>query len=167
MKLEVGKHVVGEFKIKRTMGVWDPCYGSGTTLPALAGKWIAEIEVVDQRDGWGKRVARLTVRHESHPDAVLDEFIDTEGVDSGQMGFYDSGALVSEGVSTSEDLYNDICELTLGDMHAGILEDLGVVSSSGYGDGGYPLHVARNKDKRVVAAEVKFIYDEESEGEDD
>jgi hypothetical protein len=42
-----------------------------------------------------------------------------------------------------------------------------VVSSSGWGDGMYPLQVARNDDGQIVAMLVTFIDLEAQEDEDD
>lgn len=47
------------------------------------------------------------------------------------------------------------------------IDDLGFVSSSGYGDGGYTCWIARNRDGYIVAIRIEYITEEEDEWEDE
>jgi hypothetical protein len=47
-----------------------------------------------------------------------------------------------------------------------ITDGLGLVSSSGYGDGGYNCWTARNEDGKIVAIRVEFITEDDYEDED-
>lgn len=60
--------------------------------------------------------------------------------------------------------YADICDITCGtSLQAGIWNGKSVVSRSGYGDGGYPGYVLKNKENQVVGIKVQFIgtYDDD------
>jgi hypothetical protein len=43
---------------------------------------------------------------------------------------------------------------------------MGVVVSSGYGDGIYPVYVTHTSDGRVATATIVFVSDEENEGDE-
>lgn len=177
---------VGEFNLSAgVMRVSDPCYAPDTwcagTFPARPGKWRAEIETSDE-GAWGTRVASLTVRHESVDDSASPEQrseVDV-GVDSGQAGFFDDaryadvpGRPDDDSAPNPRGLYWEACRCTGYDHRdnhtlprlAGILRDIGAVSSSGYGDGGYPLRLLMI-DGVAVAARVIFIGEKEEEDED-
>lgn len=49
------------------------------------------------------------------------------------------------------------------------IDDLGLVSSSGYGDGGYTCWTSKNKDGNIIAIRVEFIteYDDENDYEEE
>jgi hypothetical protein len=58
-----------------------------------------------------------------------------------------------------------MCKFTLSGEGFGAYES-GVVTSSGYGDGSYPLAIARDEDKNIVSMVVTFIGEEdEDEGD--
>ena len=58
--------------------------------------------------------------------------------------------------------YEKICRFTLVEPRWGSY-DTGVVSSSGYGDGGYPLEVVRNDNKEIVGMRITYIFPEDDE----
>jgi len=64
----------------------------------------------------------------------------------------------------SNDFYEVCCSMTLGNLKAGV-EDFGVVSSSGFGDGSYDCFV--NEGKEVIASYIEFIGEDEDEEEED
>lgn len=102
-------------------------------------------------------------------------------VDSGQVIISDPGSLGMWGkegygeASAGHFSYGGACATTLGEGHAGQLNypagqaGVAVVSSSGYGDGFYPVyaHYEETEDwgKRIARLEIVFIEDED--GEDD
>lgn len=104
-------------------------------------------------------------------------------VDSGQVLITDPGYLSSwgkEGFGEAGEghySYGGACSTTLAVGSAGQLNfkaghaGAGVVSSSGYGDGMYPVyaHFEETEDwgKRIARLEIVFIEDEDEDGEDD
>ena len=82
-------------------------------------------------------------------------------VDSGQAGFFNE-KFFSESekgdYDTPDSFYGECCGITLADEPYGVLEnELGVVSSSGYGDGVYPLYVVLDSNGKVIASKIVFI----------
>jgi hypothetical protein len=88
-------------------------------------------------------------------------------VDSGQCGFFDESKYpVSNSTGDSEDkttFYGIACHITQETLwKAGIIgasptTGMGVVSTSGHGDGGYTLYIRRNDKNEVVAAKLEFV----------
>lgn len=119
------------------------------------------------------RVAELVIYHESHDRRLVKERLDWMeaaeiAVDSGQAGFFEKSFYI-EGKKTDEanenksfdeltGFYKDCCDITIGEDPYGVLENhLGIVSASGYGDGCYPLYVAKDSAGKIVAAKIVFI----------
>lgn len=161
--------ILGTFEIKTTeVKVTDPCYEivcmvNATVKDVLPGKYVA-ISHISNRDGWGERITELVAVHESQINLDLSKRWKWEnqcGVDSGQLGIFDK-AEYPKGDTTGEyddkdSFYGKCCTLTLEKDNQGGTLPFGVVTSSGFGDGMYPLYVAR-KNKQVYAFRVKFIY---------
>lgn len=169
---------LGQFEI--TSGkvvVSDPCYKLGTwcmgTLENVKkGKWTAKILKTNEGD-WGNRVAALIATHKDKDFGY--DFCKWEkqtfevGVDSGQAGIFDS-----TGFKSDDDNYDDpnswyrrVCEITLADCGAGIIDNSGVASSSGYGDGGYDCSVIKENGK-IIAIMIDFgLLQEEEEDYDE
>ena len=79
-------------------------------------------------------------------------------VDSGQAGFFESEIYRSD----SEEFYDEVCEITLADEAWGVIPNgMGVVSSTGFGDGGYAVFVERGVGKghngKIASIEIVFI----------
>jgi hypothetical protein len=142
--------------------------------------------IYDEKQGTNRN-AELFLVHKDHQitkDLVYDWFGDF-GVDSGQAGVFDAASYrndsAAEAIQTpyvdfvlpGRDLegdawYEKMCKFTLGESGWGAY-DAGAVSSSGWGDGMYPVYGAEVDDK-VVALQLVFIdqsADDESEGEPD
>lgn len=156
----------------------DPCYEKeelGIVVEALPGNYYCY--VARTLEG---RVASISVRHEEHTDVAINEQYSCSeeeagirrsiGVDSGQAGIFNYSAWKDNEPSES-DWYNQACTLTLSRLHYGIMEDssipwaeaaCGLVSSSGYGDGGYPVYVAK-VDGNVVGIRIVYIYPDKNE----
>lgn len=171
----------------------DPCYfRSGPTgwgihhvKKCLAGQWRVEIEVSDEGD-WGRRVASLIAYH-SNGDNVRSNKAEVAalGVDSGQQmlvtvkgtqAWVDNdynlagghNPTVKDNIQHHEQMtYDGACLATLSKQHAGILGDgLAAVSSTGFGDGVYPLFEYRNTDGDCVKVQIDFIWDNDEEEEE-
>lgn len=182
---------LGNFTITGQMKVSDPCYRpevwcSGV-LDTKPGVWEAAIMVLDNEDtgGWGSRVAVLAVKHKdcSIPLAT-DTISETSdylklsllnewkiagfevGVDSGQAGFYDNDNFINRNGGEDEKWYEKMCNITLSKEQAGVFTD-GVVTSSGYGDGGYPCIFHTGISGKVDFAYIIFIGDDDEEQEED
>ena len=129
----------------------------GLLLNDCAGEWVAEVEYSNDHD----RVVRLRAkRTENRQGPFIDTLEVKAGVDSGQMFI---GCMSEFGLDYDEllkkyklpnDEWND-------DLHFfGFGE--GAVSSTGYGDGLYPVYVTRDRHQRVVQVDVLFL-DEDGE----
>lgn len=184
MYVTTTEHDQGQFTLSQSvMRVTDPCYTRGTwcsgNLDALPGTWHASY-TTESSEG---RVASLIVRHSSVAGISLGDInektdIDV-GVDSGQAGFFDDEFYPhdeNEFEYESDTFYGICCEASGGDCivtlpNSGNPVNVGAVTSSGYGDGGYNCYVS-TVNGVVVAAKIVFIdeldYDEyEDEYEDD
>jgi hypothetical protein len=175
-------HHVGNFEVMSgALMASDPCYVPGTWCArrienVLNGTWRAEIMKSYSYDGPNRgRVHALEVVHKDFNGVYLgagQEITADLGVDSGQMSFVDAHEYVKghaahpSGGEYDEELtfYGDACKKSLSDFSAGILMfNIGVVSRSGWGDGGYPLEIWRNGDGKVVKCKVTFIDDEDND----
>lgn len=178
-------------KLSEKVRVSDPCYDNDvwckTSLSNVyPGEYNVEVDKSDL-DGWGNRVTRLTVIHKGYIMECADESSWEEhsnvGVDSGQAGIFCESSYrndeLAEGITTPEmDFvlpYNDgegdkwyvkMCKFTLGGESWGVY-DTGVVTSSGIGDGMYPLDVVYNDDKQIVGMRITYIDDTEDDYEDE
>lgn len=177
--------------------VTDPCYSVPTWCQlkfnnVLPGEWVCTM-IYDELQGT-ERNAELYLVHKDHlnDNHSFDWFGDF-GVDSGQAGVFDAASYRDDAAagdlgapemdfvlpghfSDGDAWYESICKFTLGDDGWGSY-DRGVVSSSGWGDGMYPVYgaeVGRKwwqfwKPKRsIVALQLVFIdqsaeLDEEEE----
>ena len=159
-------------------GTW--CQG---TVKARNGKWSPNVSVVDV-DGWGHRVVELTACHEDFLQEESDRYLNDGkpakwevlrievGVDSGQAGIFDRKYFRDDKVAkdayrlTEKDIcggdkekggewYSLCCDRTLSFYSWGIIP-YGVVSSSGYGDGGYVAEAVM-RDGEAIAVKITFI----------
>jgi len=88
------------------------------------------------------------------------------GVDSGQIMIIDPCYINDEWVkgdwSDKGSTYGKCCDITTKKGQAGQLNykgghvGLGVVASSGYGDGVYPVYATYNKEGRIMKLEIEF-----------
>lgn len=157
----------------------DPCYQkpykfAGAVHNCLSGRWEAAV-VRGEIPGWGERVLRLCVRHESVPDFELCDEVRVKGkrirwrgydwadgdmvvgVNSAQAGFFDAKFYgTDKGVAGlhapchnfGSKFYNHCCDRTFSEVGAGVLP-YGAVSSSGCWDGIYTVLVHRNQDRKA------------------
>lgn len=167
----VGIDEVGTIKLSRKVYVTDPCYKIDTWCQKLLdnvspGKYKCFISVINPCT-WENRVSELHVVQET----VFSKYKELEeipymsepicyeiGVDSGQCGIFDA-EYYERSQPNNKDWYKRICDLT---CNAGTIDDLGVATCSGFGDGAYPLYVAEENGE-VVAMMVKFIDFSEDE----
>ena len=163
-----------EFDVADRLVVSDPCYidkddtvggqtvemavsGLGLVLEGCAGGWTAEVEFEDNR------VSTLRAVKRNRYDGEWRR-ADTEGacVDSGQMFVGDA-----EAFGLDYDALLARYEKADGEWDERLhffafLE--GAVSSTGYGDGCYPVYVKYDAEGAVVGVEVRFMEDDEEDG---
>lgn len=175
---------VGEFEITNgKMLVSDPCYERGTWCHGVLenvknGTWEAHAYIEDYGRSLlgGTRVKALAVKHKGtdlgwgFQERVADFEV---GVDSGQAGFFNE-ELYPRGepgeYGDMQTFYGRACAQTHDEenphQRAGTIKE-GVISSSGWGDGGYACTYVKDKDGQIVAARIDFITDEEDEDENE
>jgi hypothetical protein len=81
------------------------------------------------------------------------------GVDSGQILLIDPCYVYEDDFALSQSPtglpYDECCRITLSDDGAGQTSNSGVVTSTAWGDGNYPVY-AEYKDGRIVSVTIKF-----------
>jgi len=163
--------------------VSDPCYTIDTWCNALVPNTLEGNYDVSVKEKYG-RIKSITITHENHThNKDKWKYISGDiGVDSGQCGFFNLDAYRNDSIEipfaddNGKDFYNEytkreegdswyeegdswygkICGYTLQNKQWDGLEGIGLVSSSGYGDGSYDLYAKRVDDK-VTALKVKFF----------
>jgi len=179
---------MNQITLSENVMVSDPCYTPDTWCQTkltnvLPGKYNVEVDKHDEGTGWGVRVSGITILHESiTDDGVSLEWEDHSecGVDSGQCGIFCMTSYrndeMSESITTpdvnfnlgdyrkddgGEKWYEKMCRFTLSEDQFG-LYDTGVVSSSGIGDGLYPLEVMMDKEK-IVGMRITYLGNSDEE----
>ena len=171
----IGTHEIGEFEVSAgAVEITDPCYApeDGVILKNVKnGAYLAFTQIIDE-GAWGGRNAvlyavnkKFFTENELTKESIESlQWVPQEeyfGVDSGQGGIFSIDKYPG---GEDEDFYEKCCNLTLEGLGAGSIE-FGVVSSSGFGDGGYGFEIFTHENE-VVAIKVIFIGDEESEEDD-
>ena len=167
--------------------VTDPCYSVPTWCQTkltnvLPGEWIVSM-IYDEKGG-SNRNAELYLVHKDYQgkNLLYDwDWLGDFGVDSGQAGVFDAASYRDDayaaGITTPEvdfslpgdslegdAWYTKMCQFTLANDGWGAYA-AGAVSSSGYGDGMYPVYGAE-VDGKVVALQLVFI-DQSADDDDD
>ena len=160
--------------------VTDPCYEVGTWCQgevAVKNGFYNAYAVITDEKAWGTRVAELIIVKDGVDDFDLFSPLDLDfevGVDSGQAGFFNTDYYEknqpddewekADGISW----YRRVCNITLSEDSCGTIDGEGVVSESGYGDGGYRCYPAYENDtEEIVGLRLVFIEDyDEDEDED-
>ena len=170
---------MNQITLSENVMVSDPCYTPDTWCQTkltnvLPGKYNVEVDKHDEGTGWGVRVSSITVVHEDYVDDGDWEQHSECGVDSGQCGIFCMTGYRNDELSKSITTptldnpfvlpYNDkggdmwyekMCHFTLHKDQWG-LYDTGVVSSSGIGDGLYPMDVMMDGDK-IVGIRLEYL----------
>ncbi len=162
--------------------VTDPCYKDlnwcNCILNVKNGIWKIDANIRNT-GSWGSRVYSIEAKHENAIRLNYRIHKTEIGVDSGQAGFFDpqffqNDEIVKglqkdykEEICKDEPWYSYCCDRTL--AHKVGVIPYGVVSSSGYGDGGYELETATDENGTIIACRITFIEDEEEndDGYDD
>lgn len=83
------------------------------------------------------------------PHYKKGEEIGEIGVDAGMAGFF------QDKPDYDDDGWYNICNLMGGNNDAALVDE-GFFTSSGYGDGCYPVYAFKNEDGEIVALEIHF-----------
>lgn len=161
-------HDLGSFDVRSgELIVSDPCYSLDTWCQGKLGnvrngEWRAA--VVKGKTDWGNHCWAVLAVHKDFPlkTTAFPELTDIHvGVDSGQAGIFDAAEYHGGEDDYGDDGWYDLaCKQTLDTkLGAGVLKG-GVVSSSGFGDGGYECHVARDGEQ-IVGVKITFIVPED------
>lgn len=179
-------------KLSEKVRVSDPCYDNDVWCKTnLTNVYPGEYNVeVDKTDlgGWGNRISRLTVIHKGYIMECADESNweghSDIGVDSGQAGIFCESSYrndeLAAGITTpaldrpfvipyrsgGDVWYDKMCNFTLSGESWGAY-DTGVVTSSGIGDGSYPLDVVYNDDREIVGMRITYLDETEDDYEDE
>jgi hypothetical protein len=178
---------MGTIKLSQNVRVSDPCYDNDVWCKTkltnvLPGNYNVFIEKGDEH-GWGMRVKSVRVIHEDFSDTDMWEEHSEIGVDSGQAGIFCETSYrndtIAESIETprsrfdlpfndneGDKWYEKMCNFTLSDDQYGIYET-GVVTSSGIGDGGYPLEVIKERNGYIVGMRITYLFDEEEYEEEE
>ena len=150
---------IGTINLGEEIYVSDPGYDVGIWCQAklnniLPGQYNCYINIWSNEEtkGWGQRVSALFILHKDYQINPEEKTYFDIGVDSGQAGFYDYQYF--ENTRNDDAWYYNICNSS---RYGVIKNNKCVVSSSGYGDGGYRLYVGRNKDGKIVSAKIDFL----------
>jgi hypothetical protein len=172
---------MNQITLSENVMVSDPCYSLDTWCQTkldnvLPGLYNVEVEKSDEGTGWGVRVSGITILHESiTDDGVSLEWEDHSecGVDSGQCGIFCMTSYrndeIAEGITTptldqpfeipfrdgGDKWYEKMCQFTIHKDQFGSY-DTGVVTSSGIGDGQYPMEVMMDKEK-IVGIRITYL----------
>lgn len=148
----------------------DPCYNTDVWctkyLPNIKkGEYICRATMVDE-GSWGNRIAELTINHiKNSKNKSRTVIYHSIGVDSGQCGFFDyeyynkhhNKSQYIDDTPEGKDWYERVCDITLNGDSCGTIDNLGVVSESGFGDGMYFLYAGYNSKDEIVSLRLKFI----------
>lgn len=170
--------------------VTDPCYSVPTWCQlkfdnVLPGDWIATM-IYDELHGSGRNAELYLVHKDYQGTNLCFDWLGDFGVDSGQAGVFTAASYRSDAAAAGmqvpklqepfflhgektdgDSWYESICHFTLEGNGWGAY-DAGVVSSTGWGDGMYPVYGAKNDEGKIVSFQLTFIdQSEELVVEDD
>ena len=144
---------LGESALVTDPGYAEKIWCNESVGGVLPGRYRVSVKL-NRRD----RVKELQVTHEDYlqPNShSRHEHIATCGVDSGTLGVFDEKYFMEN--ASLPDWYDDhVLSWCCKSKHH-ISDGKGVISESGYGDGGYPLYTAVNGNNKVVSFKIIFI----------
>ncbi len=176
---------IGELKVENEVLVTDPCYEKDIWCSARVSMPKANyLCYAEKRKGL---VASLYMINENYHGfrIYVEEPIASCGVDSGQLGFFlpdkyqkrvdkkefnrftkrkfpyaDWKRKYDEKDSSLDNFYKCCCNVTLSNSRAGVIKDVGCLSSSGYGDGCYNVYYAYSGEDKTnpIGILVEFIF---------
>lgn len=148
----------------------DPCYDLDTwcmikDIPFPNGKYETVVKT-KSNDNLEIKIYNEKLTQYDRDQIIWKGIEGIVGVDSGQAGIFDANYYTQNhsckpnkyGKCINEEWYRRICDITLDHENgcAGEIDNLGAVSSSGWGDGSYPAYLGELYGE-VVAAKIVFI----------
>jgi len=145
----------------------DPCYEYGKyadgsyTIDVVPGEYISTVNILKGR------VAEVNIVHADYEEeSKVWELLGDVWVDSGDIGVFDYslGTFLGdkEGDEFSQQFY-DLCgDITCGANGYGGKENF-FISRTFYGDGSYPLYVAKDNTGKVFAMYLRYFDGENDE----
>lgn len=144
--------------------ITDPCYKNGTWCRLRAelpiGEYDYEANIKDLL-AWGNRVTSICIQRKEKDwvGTLKRKCIGYIGVDAGLAGFFDSKP------DYDYDAWDKVCDFIFAQhnkVYEAHLDNAmrceGVFSSSGYGDGDYPVYqITSDYSDAIVGYEIEFI----------
>ena len=174
-----------KIRLSSNVRVSDPCYTDDVWCKTqlknvLPGAYDCSVSRSDE-GVWGNRISGITAIHEDFVSQDIEwQYHSDIGVDSGQAGIFCETSYRNDKEAeriTTPDIdfameesqegdawYNKMCRFTLSNNHYGAY-DTGIVSSSGLGDGSYPLYVAYDRNNYIIAMKIDYLLDEDEDGD--
>lgn len=164
MQIEEAVCLKAAHEIDGTIQITDPCYDEGTwcrmSLDVKPGKWIFEAEKSEEG-----RIASISMRYAKAKTPsviettgeIIGEMIGEIEVDAGLAGFF------TDKPDFSDEEWYEFCD-KLGRAQcweAYFDGKFGFFSSSGWGDGSYPVVVSRDRNDDIISVSVLFMYEED------
>lgn len=159
------KKKIGTITLSDLTFLSDPCYGTETwcndVMRTIPGEYNVFVTICESRDSWLKgRISSILAIHKDYTKFLKgmpkDDSEDIYcGVDSGTCGIFNAEYFEKfhdeQGV---EDEWYDKNVIKMGDYN--ICDGFGAISSSGCGDGNYPVF-AEYKGDSAFAIRIKFL----------
>lgn len=182
--------LVGKLEVTDRILITDPCYDKGTWCTEVADLPKGTYNCyVRHMDGRNSAIFLLEEKFDNKGQLFivdLEHELASCGVDSGQLGFFNQNKYQEavskevfeqsltenfpyedwkrtweEGMSAEDSFYKCCCNHTLNNNRCGIIEGVGFVSGSGYGDGSYPAFYLEDFNGNRVGVQVVFIDEDE------
>ncbi|MCD7888111.1 MAG: DUF4241 domain-containing protein [Clostridiales bacterium] len=155
--VELTMHPVGHKDFKGSVDITDPCYKRDVwcrmnDVKIAEGSYLCAVWKNDNpTDRFDEgRIFQIGIYHDGKlPEREAMEKIGDIGVDAGLAGFF------HEKPDFSDEEWGDFCN-RIGMGHV-FLEEDSFFSSSGYGDGMYPVYAAKDGAGQIVALEICFL----------
>lgn len=153
---------------KGEVDITDPCYDKDVWCRLKAkvkpGLYEAICIITEDKDPYTNSFYKRVAKHmlqKRDIDEVLKlsekEYIGDIGVDAGLAGFFPNKP------DYPDEKWLDLCNKVFNDNIVTVFYEDGVVTSSGDGDGCYPVYAKRDQNGEIVYLEIDFFPDEEEE----
>lgn len=154
--MKFAKQIIGWHDFNGSVDITDPCYGKDiwcrkNDVKISEGKYQCVTWICRKRDKHpDRRIAVIGIYLAGYIPVQNDmECIGEIGVDAGLAGFFNNKPDYTDAE------WSEFCD-KLCDGNAWLTEE-GFWSSSGYGDGCYPVYAAKNQQGVINALEIRFI----------
>lgn len=154
---------LGVILINGSVTISDPCYEPhiwcAAVMNVMPGQWVCLAERLSEN-----LIGALRICKPGCESVIPDEDYCSVAVDSGQCGFFDTAyyeekhpAAFVDDSEVSKKWYDEVCKITSQQKCGLTSNSFGVVASSGFGEGVYPVYIGREAHGDIVAIEIRFI----------